>query len=1151
MTDVIRYSYRHAPTLWRFAQSNAFIRGLMGPFRSGKSSACVVELLRRAQQQAPGRDGVRRTRWQVVRNCYDDQTEILTEKRGWQLFRNLTPEDRVATLHGQDRLVFELPSYYSAQRYTGDMLGISNDAVDFLVTPDHKLWTSKRQTRQKVWSDYSHEPASAAFGRDLRRFKRDAVWLDGEARYSVDFYEFLGFWFAEGYAGVYQYADRKAPHWRFVVVQKRHCAYVRDLLVRAGLSYGETISKSSGCSYFRIRIAPALKPLIAELAALGKSTVKSVPEWLKNAPQGHARAFLTGFIWGDGSFRKDSSRVTAARTSSRQLADDLQEIALRAGWVANVTASTLTPDRRGRHRNTDHAYTVTFLQPSRHRPVGRGGWYRKNYDGMVYCVTVSTHVVYVRRNGKAFWCGQTTGELRDTTIKTFFMWAPPGQFGEYNQTNMNYLIKGIPGCEIEVMFRALDRPDHVQKLLSLELTGCWFNEAREIPWSIIQSMEGRVKQYPSLQMGGCTWGGIWMDTNPPDTESAWYRFFEEKTHHPAYAEIFKQPSGLSAEAENIPYINGGREYYVRISTGKDEDWIKVYVHGQYGFTKWGKAIFPEYSDALHCREVDPVPGLPIYRGFDWGLCYDDRTEVLTDAGWKLFKDVDVDNDLIATRHPKTGALEYARAVFKIEEDFDGELLEWASTELNMCVTPEHRIPFTHRDHPNDVRWASAEWLAGHMGRHHMVDLVSVWEPPAYVMEPAPFFDAKTFAEFMGLYLSEGSLDREKGRVTIAQHKRDPDMQGILDRTGLTWRWRDRLGWRTTHHALAQYLAQFGLAHDKHVPRQIRMMEQPLILAFITAYTRGDGHIRTRKNGAVEHTIYTVSRRMAGDLQELAQKVGWNSSANYEKPQRSVILERGSPRVIQNGGGWRICFKKRAVRAELHRRNFRRVAYQGKVYCLNVPHHTLYVRRNGKAHWNGNTPACTFSQLIPDGRWLIFDEMTSDDMSVEDFLGDVDDYSQRSFTKRPTFIDTGDPAGQNRSEIDKRSCFMIAQAKGFDVQPGIQSILVRLESVRKPLRRIINGAPQLILHPRCKLQRKGFLGGYHYREKKTVKDQFEEKPFKNEYSHPMEATQYVATRIFGTAVLSGIEREKLVAEAEAAYYAESGVDDSTRSDSTGY
>ena len=67
----------------------------------------------------------------------------------------------------------------------------------------------------------------------------------------------------------------------------------------------------------------------------------------------------------------------------------------------------------------------------------------------------------------------------------------------------------------EVLFRALDRPADVKKLLSLELTGAWVNEAREVPKAIIDGLQGRVGRYPSMREGGCTWSGLMMDTNPP------------------------------------------------------------------------------------------------------------------------------------------------------------------------------------------------------------------------------------------------------------------------------------------------------------------------------------------------------------------------------------------------------------------------------------------------------------------------------------------------------------------------------------------------------------------------------------------------------------------------------------------------------------
>lgn len=224
----------------------------------------------------------------------------------------------------------------------------------------------------------------------------------------------------------------------------------------------------------------------------------------------------------------------------------------------------------------------------------------------------------------------TSKQLKDTTIKTVMDWFPETHFGTYNKSEMNYKITAFEGLEIEIIFRALDRPDQVSDLLSLELTGSWLNEAREIPWEIVKPLMGRVGRYPSkkeVAPGG--WFGIFADTNPPDTDSWWYEFFETEefqklagaweAKHPGrvFREGFKQPSGLSDQAENTRFLEDG--YYDLLAADPDQDWVKVHVHGQYGFIKDGKPVYPDYHDNLHCRRVDPVEGLPIYRGWDFGL----------------------------------------------------------------------------------------------------------------------------------------------------------------------------------------------------------------------------------------------------------------------------------------------------------------------------------------------------------------------------------------------------------------------------------------------------------------------------------------------------------------------------------------------------
>ncbi len=214
----------------------------------------------------------------------------------------------------------------------------------------------------------------------------------------------------------------------------------------------------------------------------------------------------------------------------------------------------------------------------------------------------------------------TYGELETTTLQTWLQWFPSDIVGR--------VVHGAPitqTCrfqhedgsvvELEMWFLALDRPEHVKKLLSLEITGAWMNEAREQPKAILDALTGRVGRYPAKRDGGATWFGVIMDTNPPDTDHWWYQLAEEQ--QPEDFEFFAQPAGDGKDAENVE--NLPPLYYQRLTAGKTDEWIRVYVRGEYGFVLDGKPVYPEFRDGLHVREFSIVKGLPLQGGMDFGL----------------------------------------------------------------------------------------------------------------------------------------------------------------------------------------------------------------------------------------------------------------------------------------------------------------------------------------------------------------------------------------------------------------------------------------------------------------------------------------------------------------------------------------------------
>jgi hypothetical protein len=188
----------------------------------------------------------------------------------------------------------------------------------------------------------------------------------------------------------------------------------------------------------------------------------------------------------------------------------------------------------------------------------------------------------------------TYPELRDTTRKTFEAWIP-AELGKWHEQSFTFhLCFGDVDCE--VLFRALDRPEDVKKLLSLELTGAYINEAREIPKSVLDVLQSRVGRYPSKKDGGPTWFGVWMDTNPWPTTSELYKLFSEQ--RPEGFELFEQPSGLADNAENVENLPPG--YYARLCHGKDQAWVDEYVKAKYPNADRG-SVFGDSLAALRAR----------------------------------------------------------------------------------------------------------------------------------------------------------------------------------------------------------------------------------------------------------------------------------------------------------------------------------------------------------------------------------------------------------------------------------------------------------------------------------------------------------------------------------------------------------------------
>tara|TARA_R110002153_G_scaffold134137_2_gene283222 strand:- start:835 stop:2379 length:1545 start_codon:yes stop_codon:yes gene_type:complete len=242
--------------------------------------------------------------------------------------------------------------------------------------------------------------------------------------------------------------------------------------------------------------------------------------------------------------------------------------------------------------------------------------------------------------------------LRTTTLKTWQELFPEHIWGPIRHAppithHLKLPARGkAAGIDCEVVFLALDQPKDVRKLLSLELTGAWVNEARELPKAVIDGLTHRVGRYPVQADGGPSWRGVWIDSNPCDDDHWMYKVAEIDKPKGKYPWTFwRQPGGVieatpeevpenmpeaqgymfacsrwwkqNPKAENVGNLPVG--YYEQIMGGKNLDWIRCYAEGKFTFVLEGKPVWPEYDDQIMAADCEAKPGIPIQIGLDFGL----------------------------------------------------------------------------------------------------------------------------------------------------------------------------------------------------------------------------------------------------------------------------------------------------------------------------------------------------------------------------------------------------------------------------------------------------------------------------------------------------------------------------------------------------
>lgn len=350
------------------------------------------------------------------------------------------------------------------------------------------------------------------------------------------------------------------------------------------------------------------------------------------------------------------------------------------------------------------------------------------------------------------------------------------------------------------------------------------------------------------------------------------------------------------------------------------------------------------------------------------FCYDDKVEVLTNKGWKFFKDLDK-TELFLSINPETGEGEYVPAVAWINQYYEGDMVYRKSKCFDLANTPNH----VHVGRKHEQKHISLVNESDIKDNFSFLSHIPSWkgiDTPFIVIDNKKY-DTNLFCEFLGYYLSEGSFTEwgdknrtiPRRRVNISQKKSEAKEKIIkccraLFKNVIVTKERIEFNLNKENDKdLIHIIRSFGHAHEKYVPDFIKELSPKYIKIFLDAFLLGDGtvHRGVLYDGyqCKPQRIYSTSSvKLKDDLGELLLKVG--KCPSFKNRGKSIYhCKKQKKDYLARYDQWNVAELNSKYRyGKVMKKEIK--PYKGFIYDVELEkNHTLVVRRNDNVCVSGN------------------------------------------------------------------------------------------------------------------------------------------------------------------------------------------------------
>lgn len=327
--------------------------------------------------------------------CYSADTEILTTF-GFKYFKDLKNTDKVAQFNpSNNEIDFVVPSRILAKKYTGEMCNFSTDKlpVDIQVTPGHQMlyrWTNKDNDSWKFQKAKEFKTNSSYKVIPVAGFKKGKIdELTPHERFLIALQ--ADAFVSNRYTG--EICGTVPVIFHFA--KERKILRMRQILKETGYSYSESVTEATGNKSKQTKFSVNVPTT---------QLVRKTLDWvdLNDVSSKWASAFIEEIVAWDGHItdpNKNSGKYRYYSSVNPVNLDIIQAVASLAGlW----TTRSIQKDNRSENFSDIHRLYIHKMTEKRLGCVNKT---ISQYDDMVYCVTVPTSAIVVRRKGSVFVAG--------------------------------------------------------------------------------------------------------------------------------------------------------------------------------------------------------------------------------------------------------------------------------------------------------------------------------------------------------------------------------------------------------------------------------------------------------------------------------------------------------------------------------------------------------------------------------------------------------------------------------------------------------------------------------------------------------------------------------------------------------------------------